>query len=423
MLAVIKVLAGHSVDVITSSPELARPQAEELKKFYKMFNITVSHNGNDHVEKSIRYECDIVYGAATDFQGDILRDEYSKLGTRSGRVCDFAIIDEVDSMLIDGRKHIVMLSSSMPAMNYLEHFYAAIWLQIKIFAQAIQEKDGQFYLIQSEPIGNDGCFDDHGKDTAILFNGTKEEFIKEKLLDFMKKELEKGEKSKLKIPEHLQNLIIEHQLEQWISCAIYGKYNSKQNQNYILDKGKVIPVDSDNTGVLQEHMNWSNGLHQFLQIKHGAKITPESLTTNYISNVAFFKRYGANICGLTGTLGSESAQKLLERTYGVDSVIIPPFMVKRFKELSAIIVKNKEDWYEEIVESNMIHLNNNRAVLIITKFISEANDLQELFAKKFKENKINEKKIRIYKTSYESESVKDEVEAGDLIIATNIAGK
>lgn len=84
-----------------------------------------------------------MYGAATDFQGDILRDEYSKLGTRSGRQCHFAIVDKVDSMLIDGRKHIVMLSSSMPAMNYLEHFYAAVWINLKFFAESIKKKVNQ----------------------------------------------------------------------------------------------------------------------------------------------------------------------------------------------------------------------------------------------------------------------------------------
>lgn len=423
MLAVIKALAGHTVDVITSSPELAKPQAKELREFYKMFNLTVSHNGNDKVEKKIRYKCDIVYGAVSDFQGDILRDEYSNLGTRSGRKCDYAIVDEVDSMLIDGRKHIVMLSTSMPSMNYLEHFYAAIWLQIRLFASAIREIDGKFYLVQNEPITDDGEVDTETKEFLILFEGSKEDFIKERLREYIKKEIEKGEESFLKVPSHLKELVIKRQLDQWINCAVFGKYNSRKNQNYILSKGKIVPVDSDNTGVLQQNMNWSNGLHQFLQIKHGAKITPESLTTNFISNVALFKRYGKNLFGLTGTLGSKYAQELLQRTYNVDSVIIPPFMVKRFKELSEIVVEDEEDWYDEIVESNMLHLENKRAVLIITKYISEADELNKRFTAEFTKKGINPKKIRLYKTDHESDAVKDEVNSGDLIIATNIAGR
>jgi tetratricopeptide (TPR) repeat protein len=123
-------------------------------------------------------------------------------------------------------------------------------------------------------------------------------------------------------------------------------------------------------------------------------------------------------------LGSKNAQELLERTYDVDSVIIPPFRVKRYRELSAVIVKKEEEWYDEIVESNLIHLQNQRAVLIITKFISEAEELNKRFTEKFKELKIKEKKIRLYKTGQDQETaVKDQVNSGDLIIATNIAGR
>ncbi|CAF3951800.1 unnamed protein product, partial [Didymodactylos carnosus] len=93
--------------------ELAKPQAEQQENFYDHFGLTVSHNGKCETEIKEQYQADIVYGAASDFQGDILRDEYSKLGTRSGRKCDVAIVDEVDSMLIDGKNHIVMLSTPM----------------------------------------------------------------------------------------------------------------------------------------------------------------------------------------------------------------------------------------------------------------------------------------------------------------------
>lgn len=122
--------------------------------------------------------------------------------------------------------------------------------------------------------------------------------------------------------------------------------------------------------------------------------------------------------GLTGTLGSKNAQELLENIYDVDCVMIPPFMVKRYRELSAVIVNNEQEWYDEIVESNMIHLQHQRAVLIITKYISEAEELN----KRFRE-KLDSKKIRLYKTDGESDAVRNEVISGDLIIATNIAGR
>lgn len=280
MLSVLKVLAGHSVDVITSSPELAKPQAEELEDFYAMFGLTVSHNGNDEVEKSTRYKSDIVYGTAAEFQGDILRDEFSKLGTRGGRECDFGIVDEVDSMLIDGRDHIVMLSSEMPAMNYLEPFYAAIWIQVGIFANAIIKENGKFYLKERMSIDGD-------EEEATPIEGSKEDFIRIHIYEKLKEEIEKGEESELKIPNHLREMILETQLEKWIDSAINAKYHFKLNQHYILEKGKVVPVDSDNTGVLQQNTNWNNGLHQFIQLKHGVCNKNPNLTSHFYLNLLF----------------------------------------------------------------------------------------------------------------------------------------
>ncbi|CAF4792666.1 unnamed protein product, partial [Rotaria sp. Silwood2] len=132
----------------------------------------------------IRYTAAIVYGAASDFQGDILRDEYSKLGTRNGRKCDVAIVDEVDSMLIDDRNHIVMLSSQMPAMDQLEPLLAAIWIQIGEVAKYIEETNGKTYFIQQPDI-----FDNMGE--VRLDIATQAVEIKESKEDFIKKCTEK----------------------------------------------------------------------------------------------------------------------------------------------------------------------------------------------------------------------------------------
>ena len=122
-------------------------------------------------------------------------------------------------------------------------------------------------------------------------------------------------------------------------------------------------------------MHWNNGLHQFLQIKHGAKITAESLTTNFISNVTYFKQYGSNIYGLTGTLGRDRARKLLNNTYGVDSIIIPPFRKKQYKELTPVITNTEAGWYNNIIETSISKLRNGRGVLVITEYIKIAEEI------------------------------------------------
>ncbi|CAF1345422.1 unnamed protein product, partial [Didymodactylos carnosus] len=337
MLAAIKALDGHKVDIVTSSPELAKPQAEQPKSFYDKFDLTVSHNGKCEIEIKEQYKADIVYGAASDFQGDISRDEYSKLGTRSDRKCDVAIVDEVDSMLIDE---------------------------------------------------------------------TKEEFIKKCTITHIKKLLRVTENlsdndkiisndyPEIKIPKHLRELVMDVQLTKWIDSAIHAKYRCKNEQHYIVKDGKIAPVDANNTGIVQQNMHWSNGLYQFLQIKHGAKITAESLTTNFISNVTYFRRYGSNIYGLT-------------------------WKQKQYQELMPIITKTEENWYTNIVESSINKLINGQGVLIITKYINEVDEIKNRLIKA----EYDITKIKTYRTEIDSKIIEEELKPGEIIIATNIAGR
>ncbi|CAF4292542.1 unnamed protein product [Rotaria sp. Silwood2] len=433
MLAAIKALEGHKVDVVTSSPELAKPQAREQKEFFQHFGLTVSDNGKDNTDIRQRYRSDIVYGAAGDFQGDILRDEYNKLGTRSGRKCDVAIVDEVDLMLIDGKNHIVMLSAPMPAMDHLEPLLAVIWIQIELVAKSISEIDGKAYFIQQENL-----IDDNDKlkkdivDILMLIEGTKEKFIKDCTEKFIRSllldvENSKGEHSdssskdiKLRIPVHLREFVSKSQLPKWIDSAIYAKYRCEYQKHYILKNGKVAPVDANNTGIVQQNMHWSNGLHQFLQIKHSAKISAESLTTNFISNVTYFRRYNKHIYGLTGTLGSSSTKTLLNKAYNVDCVIIPPFRQKQYRELTSIIVNSHlKDWYDSIAESCINKLKNGRGVLVITKYIKEVDELKYRLI----QAGYDSSKIKVYKTEDDSIAIREDMKPGEIINATNIAGR
>ncbi|CAF0923021.1 unnamed protein product [Adineta steineri] len=431
MLAAFKALKGrHQVDIITSSLELAQPQSDKQKKFFILLGLTCEHNGPDSsIDIEERYKADIVYGTATQFQGDILRDEYSKLETRQGRKCDVAIVDEVDSMLIDGKNHIVRMTSSMPGMDHLEPLLAAIWIQIGEVAKLIKEHNGKWYYIDQKDV-----LDENGKlrsdivEHAYCIKETKEEFIanctEKHIRKLIRDEVYLSENLKnypeIKIPEHLRKLIVESHLEKWISYAIYAKYRCKNGQDYIIKNEKITLVDASNTGTIQYNMSWNDGLHQFLQLKHGAKITPENLTTNFISNVTYFKRYSPRIFGLTGTLGSANARQLLNDIYEVDSVIIPPFKQKQYKELTPIISDQEDDWYRNIIQSSLNKLNNGRAVLIITKYIQQVEEINNRLI----DAGYTKEKIKMYKTEEDStKATKEVLKHGEIIIATNIAGR
>lgn len=495
MLAAVKALNGHTVDIITSSSELAKPQAEEQEEFFSKFGLSTSY-----VSKEACYEKDIVYGSSGDFQGDILRDEFYQRGTRKGRKFDQAIVDEVDNMFIDGKNHIVMMSSTTPGMDQLETLLAAIWIQLREVTKTIKEVNGITYFIEVEdaiadkgeiikdvketlvPIINwpqdpyiiekDGKSfllelkqDDQeihteiriekGKEflvknvTEIDENGheveekeilvpvirTKKDFIinaieshirklvrdYDNISEEDKKVLEKfgSEFPQIEIPEHLKEFVVKVQIPKWINSAIAAKYNHHENRDYIIKNGKIVPVDAYNTGVIQANMNWSDGLHQFLQIKHGAKITPENIVTNFISNVTFFQRYKTNIYGLTGTLGGDEARDLLHTTYNVDSIIIPPFKGKQYLELTPLITKSENKWYDAMVQNSISKLKNGRAILVITKHIREVEEIkQRLISAGY-----DEEKIKIYKTQEGSDAVKASLCPGEIIIATNISGR
>jgi preprotein translocase subunit SecA len=122
---------------------------------------------------------------------------------------------------------------------------------------------------------------------------------------------------------------VERQTPKWINNAFVA-FNYQQNINYIVHEGVIKPVDYHSTGIVQYSTSWSDGLHQFLQIKHNLKMTSETFTTNFLSNMGYFKRYKNNIIGLTGTLGSDKAKKVLSTVYNLDFVIVPSLRQKQY---------------------------------------------------------------------------------------------
>ncbi len=93
--------------------------------------------------------------------------------------------------------------------------------------------------------------------------------------------------------------------------------------------GTIVPIDYKNTGCLQDNVHWENGLHQFLQIKHGLRVSTEGMTSNFISNLGHFDKY-EYIFGLTGTLGSQQSKSFLKQTYKIDLMMeVPPFKKRR----------------------------------------------------------------------------------------------
>lgn len=171
---------------------------------------------------------------------------------------------------------------------------------------------------------------------------------------------------KILLPMHLQTYIAT-QKETWINSAIHVFFNVERERDYVIkpdDNGVncIVPVDHAQTGMTLLNTQWSDGVHQFLQLKEGLKLTSETLTTNYLSNYAFFKRYH-QIIGLTGTIGNQKTQAFLSKMYtqGPDLLFIPRDCSANEKTLTFgyILTFEKETWvlsYRDKTKNSVIPL-------------------------------------------------------------------
>ena len=222
------------------------------------------------------------------------------------------------------------------------------------------------------------------------------------------------------LPHYLQELFFQ-QLSYWIESALQAKYHLSLGKEYAIHKDQIVPVDYRSTGVTQHRTQWEYGLHQFLQLKHQLPISPMSLITNYLSVSSFFKKYPI-IYGVSGTLGTLSQQKFLHNTYQTDTVFIPTFKPRQLRELQASIVPNEKIWLTRIVDNALREVASRRSVLIIAD--SKLNAKKIIEKLKFKKTQINNLIEYTDSDDQKQKSLLDEpVKAGDIIVATNLAGR
>ena len=431
-LAIIKALEGKKVDILTSSCVLAERDATEMKDFYNLFGLSVDYckvnNDKELFDNSLEnlecYNADIVYGDSLSLEADILRTNFMGIvGRGYKRPFDCIIIDEVDNICLDNIKNITELLDNFHGYKYLEYIYLYIYNQLfeidkKIKQDLLNEKfkkndkieDYQLYIIQNR-----------NNIIEKLINISKEE-----LLDFQKL----AEKN-IFIPHHLHSFI-KMRIKKWCESAYDAMYIYKKNKEYIISNDPeygfktIKPVDFSNTGVIQENSVWT-GLHQFLEIKEGLRLTEENINSCYMSNLSFFKKYISNeennIYGLTGTLGTNKSKTALQILYNLTLFFIPSFKERKFKDIPPKISNDINEYnnmlINEIIE---ISINQKRAILIIFKYIEEVNILYDVLLE------IGFQKSKIFKyTRNDIENQKsflnNEIQSGTIILSTNLSGR
>ncbi|CAF2102630.1 unnamed protein product [Rotaria magnacalcarata] len=439
ILAIINALKNKQVHVITSSPVLAERDSKQKMKLFKMFHLTCSDNNDKTIYLYGPKDCytaDIVYGEVSQFQFDTLRDQYSMLGTLGKRKSEIAIVDEVDSMLIDDSSKIARLSSTAAGMDYFQVIYVYIWQRLLTVKERFIMFNNTMYMVNGKVEFENGkivleYLDDNNNivkisdlesyvsnnndisDIGEVINGDLDDYLKKCLDEYLASLINE---KKVEIPKNYKEFYVT-QKPKWIHNAIEA-LNYQENIHYVVQEGQIKPVDYYSTGIVQSSTNWSDGLHQFLQIKHNLKMTSETFTTNFLSNISFINNY-TNIYGLTGTLGSEKAKKVLKEVYNVDLVNVPQLRQKQYLELETIVSQDETKWVEQICSTVLIETKKDRGVLIICENIAHANRLCDLLKIQHRSTA-----VKLYTmNNMNQEKHVEKILPGEIIIATNLAGR
>ncbi|XP_062304604.1 protein translocase subunit SecA-like [Osmerus eperlanus] len=523
MFAAYRARKGHNVDILSSSSVLAERDLEEWHHFYKKLKITVDCNTKKAEPDALKrcYKSKVVYGSAQSFAGDYLRHDFQREGVRGERHFDCAIVDEVDSLMLDKGLQMVYLSSEMPTMQHLNSLWALIWSIVNQYHHEGSEITvgpfTTFFHVILKHIHVDGDFDkftifqmaeDIGTipkgSVADLRRNSDDEVLLTKiknvdahlLAKFMetventfpschfalhikndKGELEElntreqgGENDKQRVPflyvnsgfcgymhsnmetvfitaEEIikanltftpcninQNIItcyipgflrelINSKLRVWIENAFHAKTMTLGHE-YILEGDEIVPVDYSCTGVVENNMKWSDGVQQFLELKHETKMSNMSVITNFMSNVGLFQKYQGQLYGITGTLGNQLEIETLQKLYtGIKTCEIPTFKRRKLFEIEGLVTGDEEEWKQKIcsvVESQIIPTSyrSPRAVLVICETINRA----EAFCAALGPNVPN---IKPYTNNNKDNTsvTKQNLKAGDVIVATNLAGR
>ncbi|CAC5418044.1 unnamed protein product [Mytilus coruscus] len=223
------------------------------------------------------------------------------------------------------------------------------------------------------------------------------------------------------IPGYLEGFV-ENRLISWIENAFTANH-MVNGREYLVKDNDVLPVDFESTGVVQLDTKWGDCLHQFLEIKHGKKLSHITLETNFMSNQEYFSRYMGKIFGVSGTLGTAREKSFIERQFNLRCQKIPTHRTNVFEELPGIICDTKSKWIiniQDIVRDQVTKMSNDnqRAVLVICEDINTAEELKNNLTETVSAS------VALYiRNDENNEKIHSRLNAGDVIVATNIAGR
>jgi preprotein translocase subunit SecA len=389
--AYLNALPGEGVHVVTVNEYLAQRDADWMGPIYRFLGLSVGviKNAQDSADKRAAYACDITYGTNNEFGFDYLRDNLAyRLEDRVQRSLRYAIVDEVDSILIDEAR--TPLISSGPAEESTEVYVRINELVPRLTRQQAEDGPGDYSV------------DEKGKQVHLTEAGHErvEQLMAEGAL------LREGESlydtANIRLMHHLNAALRAH--------ALY-----KRDVEYIVRAGEVIIVD-EFTGRTMPGRRWSDGLHQAVEAKEGVRVREENQTVASITFQNYFRLY-SKLAGMTGTADTEAPEFL--QIYGLEVVVIPTHRPMIRKDLSDYVYLTQKDKFEAIIADIRDCVQRVQPVLVGTTSIETSEFLSGLLQKEG----IGHQVLNAKQHEREAHIVAQAGRPATVTIATNMAGR
>ena len=396
--AYLNALAGKGVHVITVNDYLASRDAEWMGRIYGFLGMTTGCNLSrmTHDQKQAAYAADITYGTNNEFGFDYLRDNMVYAASeRVQRVLNFAIVDEVDSILIDEARTPLIISGQ--AEDHTE-----LYLKMNQVAPMLKKQEGG--LDDKDEVLDAGDYTVDLKAHQVLLTEQGHETA-EQILVRMGLLAEGGG---LYDPGNI--LLVHHLYAALRAHALYHK-----DQQYVVQNGEVIIVD-EFTGRLMPGRRWSDGLHQAVEAKEGVRIQAENQTLASITFQNYFRMYG-KLAGMTGTADTEAFE--FHSIYGLETVVIPTNRPMQRKDGNDKVYRTAKEKWDAVIEDIRSCVERGQPVLVGTTSI----ETNEFLSSVLKKAKIEHQVLNAKQHESEAQIVAQAGRPGMVTIATNMAGR
>lgn len=389
--AYLNAISGHGVHVITVNDYLAKRDSQWMKPVFEFLGLTVGviYPDMSHSDKQAAYNADIVYGTNNEYGFDYLRDNMAFSNTdKVQRELNFAIVDEVDSILIDEARTPLIISGQAEDSSELYIKINTLIPQLKK-----QEEEG-------EP--GDYTIDEKQKQAHLTEAGHAH--IEELLA-----------KAKLLAPGdslyHASNIMLMHH----VNAALKAHAMFHRDIDYIVQDNQVVIVD-EHTGRTMPGRRWSEGLHQAVEAKEGTAIQNENQTLASITFQNFFRMYN-KLSGMTGTADTEAYE--FQQIYNLEVVVIPTNRQMQRRDEPDLVYLTQKDKYEAIIEDVKDCVARRQPVLVGTASIESSEYLSQLLNKAQIKHQVLNAKFH----EKEAQIVAEAGRMGAVTIATNMAGR